>query len=231
MRVLAIVHEPDAGPGVFGEAVRAHGDELDEWLLPEGGPPPADPAGYEAVMTFGGSMHADQESQHPWLAGEKALLRELIEARVPLLGICLGSQLVAEAAGAPVEAAPEPEIGWFQVELTPEGVADPLLAPLAPRFTAFQWHSYRSPLPPAPSRSRGARPRCRRSAPASAPGASSSTPRSRSARDRLDRALRGGREGGRDRPRPRRDGRLDPRADRDVERDRPRALRKVSRSG
>ncbi len=147
VRVLAIVHEPDAGPGVFGEAVRAHGDELDEWLLPDGGTPPADPAGYEAVMTFGGSMHADQESQHPWLAGEKALLRELIEARVPLLGICLGSQLVAEAAGAPVEAAPEPEIGWFQVELTPEGVADPLLAPLAPRFTAFQWHSYRSPLP------------------------------------------------------------------------------------
>jgi GMP synthase-like glutamine amidotransferase len=98
-------------------------------------------------MTVGGSMHADQEREHPWLAGEKELLRELIEARVPLLGVCLGSQLVAEAAGAPVEPAPEPEIGWFDVELTPEGVSDPLLAPLAPSFEAFQWHSYRSPLP------------------------------------------------------------------------------------
>jgi GMP synthase (glutamine-hydrolysing) len=99
------------------------------------------------VLTFGGSMHADQEDRHPWLAEEKAILRGLIERGVPLLGVCLGSQLVAEAAGAAAEPAPEPEIGWFEVELTAEGVADPLLAPLAPRFTAFQWHSYRSPLP------------------------------------------------------------------------------------
>jgi GMP synthase-like glutamine amidotransferase len=99
-------------------------------------------------MTFGGAMHADQEDEHPWLADEKAMLRDLIKRRVPLLGVCLGSQLVAEAAGAPVEEAPTPEIGWFEVEVTPEGVADPLLAPLAPQFTAFQWHSYRSPVPP-----------------------------------------------------------------------------------
>ena len=147
MRVLAISHQPDAGPGVFAEEVRTRGHALDEWPLPGGDPAPADPAGYDAVMTFGGSMHADQEADHPWLAGEKVLLRELIEGGVPLLGVCLGSQLVAEAAGAAVEPAPAPEIGWLEVELTAEGAADPLLAPLAPRFTAFQWHSYRSPLP------------------------------------------------------------------------------------
>jgi GMP synthase-like glutamine amidotransferase len=148
VRVLAISHQSDAGPGVFAEAIRARGAELDEWHLPDGGPAPAEPAGYGAVMVFGGAMHADQEADHPWLADEKALLRELLEAQVPLLGVCLGSQLVAEAAGAETEPAPEPEIGWFEVELTPEGVADPLLSPLAPRFEAFQWHSYRSPLPP-----------------------------------------------------------------------------------
>jgi GMP synthase (glutamine-hydrolysing) len=148
VRVLAIVHEPDAGPGVFIDAIRARGAEFDEWLITDNGVWPADPAGYDAVMTFGGSMHADQEHKHPWLEDEKRLLAELLAKRVPLLGVCLGSQLVAEAAGAPVEEAPEPEIGWLDVELTPEGVSDPLLAPLAPRFTAFQWHSYRSPLPP-----------------------------------------------------------------------------------
>jgi GMP synthase (glutamine-hydrolysing) len=147
VRVLAIVHETEAGPGVFAEEVGARGHELDEWLMPRGDPAPGDPASYQAVMTFGGAMHADQDGKHPWLADEKLLLRDLIQARVPLLGVCLGSQLVAEAAGAPAEPAPEPEIGWFDVELTPEGVSDPLLAPLAPRFTAFQWHSYRSPLP------------------------------------------------------------------------------------
>lgn len=147
MRVLSISHQLDAGPGVFADEVRERGHSIEHWLLPEGGPP-AEPNGYDAVMTFGGSMHADQEGKHSWLADEKAMLRELIKRPVPLLGVCLGSQLVAEAAGAPAEPAPAPEIGWFEVELTAEGVSDPLLAPLAPRFTAFQWHSYRSPLPP-----------------------------------------------------------------------------------
>ena len=62
--------------------------------------------------------------------------------------MCLGAQLLAEAAGAPARRAPEPEIGWHDVEVTAEGAADPLLAPLAPRFSAFQWHSYEFPLPP-----------------------------------------------------------------------------------
>lgn len=147
MRALAIVHELDAGPGVFADEIGGRGHALDEWLLPAGGGPPAPPASYDAVMTFGGSMHADEESAHPWLAAEKELLRELIGQGVPLLGVCLGSQLLAEAAGAPVEPAPEPEIGWYGVEVTAAGRDDPLVGPLAPSFTAFQWHSYRSPLP------------------------------------------------------------------------------------
>ena len=147
MRALAIVHELDAGPGVFADAIRGRGHALDEWLLPAGGDPPAPPETYDAVMTFGGSMHADQESAHPWLVAEKKLLRELIGHGVPLLGVCLGSQLLAEAAGAAVERAPEPEIGWYGVEVTAAGRDDPLVGPLAPSFTAFQWHSYRSPLP------------------------------------------------------------------------------------
>ena len=148
MRVLAISHQSDAGPGVFADEIRARGAELDEWLLPENGAAPRDPAAYDALMVFGGAMHADQQDEHPWLAGEKVLLRELMDDGMPVLGVCLGSQLVAEAAGAPAEPAPEPEIGWLRVDLTAEGAADPLLAPLAPGFTAFQWHSYRSPLPP-----------------------------------------------------------------------------------
>ncbi|MFT3864865.1 MAG: type 1 glutamine amidotransferase [Solirubrobacterales bacterium] len=148
MRVLAIVHQTDAGPGVFGEAIAARGDSLDEWLLPESAEPPADPLGYDAVFVLGGSMNVDEEDRHAWIGTERGLLGRLLERRLPLMGLCLGGQMVAAAAGAVPRRAPRPEIGWHPVELTAEGHGDPLLGPLAPGFEAFQWHSYEFPLPP-----------------------------------------------------------------------------------
>ncbi|HEX3240571.1 MAG TPA: type 1 glutamine amidotransferase [Solirubrobacterales bacterium] len=148
MRALAIVHQRDAGPGVFAEAIAEAGWELDSWLPPEQPEPPADPLGYDAVLVLGGAMNVDQEASHAWLAAEKALIRELLERERPLLGLCLGSQLVAEAAGAQPRRAKRPEIGWHRVEVTAAGGEDPLLGPLAPSFEAFEWHSYEFPLPP-----------------------------------------------------------------------------------
>jgi GMP synthase-like glutamine amidotransferase len=148
VRVLAIVHQTDTGPGVFAEAIAASGHELDEWLLPKVAEPPAAPATYDAVLTLGGAMNADQGDRHPWLAVENRLLAALLERGTPVLGLCLGGQLVAGAAGSPARRAARPEIGWHQVGLTAEGRDDPLLGPLAPSFEAFQWHSYEFPLPP-----------------------------------------------------------------------------------
>jgi GMP synthase-like glutamine amidotransferase len=138
VRTLAISHQRDAGPGVFADAI----GELDVWHVAETTEPPADPFGYDAVLSFGGAMHADQGDDHAWMAPEIALLTELLEADMPLLGVCLGAQLLTVAAGGRVARATRPEIGWHPVELTEEGAADPLLAPLAPGFEAFQWHSY-----------------------------------------------------------------------------------------
>lgn len=148
MRVLAIVHQRDAGPGVFAEAIRDAGGELDEWTLAERPQPPADPFGYDTVLVLGGAMNVDEGDRHGWIAEEEALLRELLAREMPLLGLCLGGQLLAAAAGAQPRRASRPEIGWHQVEVTPEGEGDPLFAPLAPAFEAFQWHSYEFPLPP-----------------------------------------------------------------------------------
>jgi GMP synthase (glutamine-hydrolysing) len=147
MRTLAIVNQRDAGPGVFADAIRARGDTLDAWHLSAGDPPPAEPHRYDAVLVFGGAMHADEEDRHAWLGDEKALLRELLAREVPTLGVCLGAQLLADAAGAPARRADRPEIGWDEVEVTEQGATDPLTGPLTPRFTAFQWHSYEFPLP------------------------------------------------------------------------------------
>ena len=147
MRVLSIDHERDAGAGVFADAVAAAGGELEQWFRAETDVPPAEPAGYDAVMTFGGSMDTYQEERHPWLAEERLLLSELLERGTPLLGVCLGAQLLSEAAGGEARRAREPEIGWIEVEITEEGARDPVIGPLAPRFTAFEWHSFESGLP------------------------------------------------------------------------------------
>jgi GMP synthase (glutamine-hydrolysing) len=148
MRVLAIVNETGAGPGVFGEEIRGRGAALDEWLLPETAEPPADPLGYDAALVLGGAMNVDEGERHAWIDTERGLLGRLLERGVPLIGLCLGGQMVAAAAGAVPRRAARPEIGWHPVEVTEAGAADPVLGPLAPRFEAFQWHSYEFPLPP-----------------------------------------------------------------------------------
>jgi GMP synthase-like glutamine amidotransferase len=147
MRALAVVHQRDAGPGVFAEAARRQGWELQEWLIADGGPPPDAVANFQAVMIFGGAVNVDQQAALPWLRNEKQLLAALLGRGMPLLGVCLGAQMLAEAAGAPARRAATPEIGWVEVEVSDAGATDPLIGPLAPRIHAFEWHSYEFLLP------------------------------------------------------------------------------------
>lgn len=148
VKVLAIVHQADAGPGVFAEAIRDFGAELEQWIPAEAPAPPADPLGYDAVFTLGGSANADETERHPWLRTEEDLLRRLLDAGTPLMGLCLGAQMIAKAAGGTPRRSPRPEIGWPLVELNEAGREDPVIGPLAPSFEAYSWHSYEFPLPP-----------------------------------------------------------------------------------
>jgi GMP synthase (glutamine-hydrolysing) len=145
VRVLTIVHQPDAGAGVFGREAEAAGHELVPWVPSNGEPPELD--SIDAAMAFGGAMHPDQEQEHPWLKRDKELLAELLERRIPTLGVCLGSELLAEVAGAPPLRASRPEIGWYRIELSEEGAEDPLFSGLPREFEGFGWHSYEWPLP------------------------------------------------------------------------------------
>lgn len=146
MRVLSVTHGPSVPGGVFDEVVEGAGHELERWVVPLGGAPqPA--TSYEAVMVFGGSMHPDQDEHFGWLEREAEFLRQALTNEVPVVGVCLGAQMLARAAGAQVAPASTPEIGWLEVELTPEGRADPVLGVMPARIEAFQWHHYTFEIP------------------------------------------------------------------------------------
>jgi GMP synthase (glutamine-hydrolysing) len=130
---------------VFGEVARELGHELVEFR-PADGPAPDD-VDPDAVLVLGGSMHVDQEDKHPWLVGEREWLEGLLDSGVPTLGVCLGAELVAAAAGWDVTPLARPEIGWHEVERTAAGGADPLLSVVPERFPAMQWHSYAAEPP------------------------------------------------------------------------------------
>jgi GMP synthase-like glutamine amidotransferase len=150
MRVLSIVHQDDAGSGVFGDAAQERGLAVEEWRPDSGGAGPSLPLGeYGAALVFGGSMNVHEGDEHPWLAREKEVLESLLgEHYVPMFGVCLGAQLIAEVAGGRVARARRPEIGWYPVRLLPEAAGDPLAAGLASEFPTFQWHSYAFEPPP-----------------------------------------------------------------------------------
>jgi GMP synthase (glutamine-hydrolysing) len=95
---------------------------------------------YHGMVVLGGPMNADQIERHPHLATELRLIERAIEREIPILGICLGAQLIAKALGAKVKRSPHKEIGWYDVALTEEGRRDPVLAHFRKVEKVFQWH-------------------------------------------------------------------------------------------
>jgi GMP synthase-like glutamine amidotransferase len=146
VRVLSVTHGPSVPGGVFDEVVEAGGHDLERWSVPEGAAPDR-PEAYDAVMVFGGSAHPDQDDRFAWLGDEEEFLKDVLAEQVPVFGVCLGAQMLARAAGAKVGPASAPEVGWLDVELTPEGETDPVLGVLPRHAKVFQWHHYTFDLP------------------------------------------------------------------------------------
>ena len=134
--------------GVFAETLAAAGHRLTTVALFDGEPVPAREA-FDAWLVMGGPMNVDQTQKYPFLEPERELLARLIEADRPVLGICLGAQLLARAAGARVFAQRPKEVGLYPIQLTAAGVADPLFVTLGDATEVFQWHEDTFDLPAA----------------------------------------------------------------------------------
>ena len=147
MRPVAIFRfSPTEGPGHFGAWLARH--EVPQRLIAidQGDNVPTDPRAFSGIAMMGGPMSANEDP--PWNAPLMALLDAAMHSEIPVLGHCLGGQLLAKALGAKVTRSATPEIGWGEVRVL--GAADWFGGRAA--FTAFHWHYEIFGLPPGATR-------------------------------------------------------------------------------
>jgi len=147
MRVALIENTSVTHHGQIGVALNERGALVDILRPFRGQPLPADFSEWDAVIVFGGEQSAIDDARHPYLPDLARQMRQGIEAGQAILGICLGSQVMARAFGAQNLLGAAPEFGWSDVELTDAGQSDPVLSAAGGSFAIFQWHSDTFTLP------------------------------------------------------------------------------------
>jgi GMP synthase (glutamine-hydrolysing) len=140
MIIIVIMHVESEGPGSLGTYLESVGAEALTVRLYAGDRLPSDLSGFDAVVSMGGPMNVYEEDQYPFLKEETGFLKQAVEADLPVLGICLGAQMIAKAVGAQVVKSPKKEVGWGSVTLTDQGRDDTLFKGLPPVLEVLQWH-------------------------------------------------------------------------------------------
>jgi len=141
------LHAESEGPGTLGDFLKTIGAGVHTAKLYAGQQLPDDVHGLAGIVIMGGPMSVHNERAYPFLRQEAALLRNAIAHRVPVLGVCLGAQMLAKACGASVGPAPQRELGWYDVRLTDTARPDPLFGTLPDTLRVFQWHEQTFTIP------------------------------------------------------------------------------------
>jgi GMP synthase-like glutamine amidotransferase len=132
--------------GSIAPALESRGLAVRHFDMSDGAPVPERIGEASGLIFMGGPMSANDDL--PYLRAELALIQQAVKAGQPVLGVCLGSQLIAKALGARVYRNRVKEIGWYPVQWTPAAARDPLFAGLSAPETAFHWHGETFDLPP-----------------------------------------------------------------------------------
>lgn len=139
-QVLVIQHVESEGLGTIGNILCKRGFDADFVKVFKSERVPKTIDGYSALIVLGGPMGVYEADVYPFIKDEIALIKNAIKNNIPILGICLGSQLIAEAGGSDVYKGKKKEIGWYKIKLNDEGKRDGLFIGLPDEFTVFQWH-------------------------------------------------------------------------------------------
>ena len=146
MRIHYLQHVSFEEPDGIAHWADEHNHAITGTRLDAGDPLPA-PDSFDALVIMGGPMGVYETDPHPWLTDEIAFVRSVIDAGLPTLGVCLGSQIIAAALGAKVYPHSQKEIGWFPITLTDAGRDHPFMKDLPNTFTPVHWHGDTFDLP------------------------------------------------------------------------------------
>jgi GMP synthase (glutamine-hydrolysing) len=145
--VLCVRNDPDDTLGIVEAVLAAEGIQVLRLDGFEAGTRLPDIDQIGGLVVFGGEMNVDETERHPWLLTQRQLMRRAIEGAVPVLGICLGAQMLARALGARVYPAPVRELGFYPLTVTEAGLRDPLVSAFGNADRVFQWHEDTFDLP------------------------------------------------------------------------------------
>ncbi|MCC6544744.1 MAG: type 1 glutamine amidotransferase [Nitrospirae bacterium] len=140
LEVIVLQHIECEDLGTIANAMSQRGIGCKYVRLFEGEPVPHDPGAFSGIIILGGPMNVYEEDKYPYLKDEDIFIKKAVMNDMPILGICLGAQLIAKAAGARVSKGTKKEIGWYKLSLSGDSRRDTLFKTLPEELKVFQWH-------------------------------------------------------------------------------------------